>query len=65
MSAKHKRPFYVFAAVALLCTMVLVSGVRGSRADDGHSPLVAGPRVLDSAPTLVPRESEAKKKKSA
>ena len=54
MTAKHKRPFYVFAAVALLCCMVLVAGVRGSRADDGRGPLQAGPPVSDAAPTLTP-----------
>ncbi len=41
MSAKHKRPFFVFAAVAAVCCMVLVTGIRGSRADDGHVPVVA------------------------
>ena len=52
MSAKHKRPFYVFAAVAAICSMVLVTGIRGSKADDGRAPVFAGscgdqPRVTD------------------
>lgn len=54
MTAKSKRPFYVFAAVAFLCCMVMVAGVRGSRADDGRSPLLAGPEILERAPTLIP-----------
>ena len=31
MSAKHKRPFYVFAAVAAVCCLVLVTGMRGEQ----------------------------------
>ena len=58
MTAKSKRPFYVFAAVAFLCCMVMVAGVRGSRADDGRSPLLAGPQILDRAPTLIPSTDE-------
>lgn len=38
MSAKHKRPFYVFAGVAAICGLVLVTGIRGSKADDGGPP---------------------------
>ena len=30
MSAKHKRPFYVFAVVAAMCSLVLVTGIRTS-----------------------------------
>jgi hypothetical protein len=54
VSAKHKRPFYVFAAVAAVCCMVLVTGVRGSKADDGQSPVIAGSQVTDPGHTLTP-----------
>jgi hypothetical protein len=29
VSANHKRPFYVFAVVAAICSLVLVTGLRG------------------------------------
>lgn len=37
MSAKHRRPFAVFAAVAVICGMVLITGVR-SKAEDARAP---------------------------
>lgn len=61
MSAKHKRPFYVFAAVAVVCSMVLVTGVRGSRAEDGRAPVLAGSAVTSPGSLIapVPTGSEA------
>lgn len=41
MSAKHKRPFAVFAAVAMICGMVLFTGVH-SKAEDSRSENLAG-----------------------
>jgi len=38
VSAKHKRPFYVFAAVAAICCMVLVTGMRTSKAEAPPGP---------------------------
>ena len=35
MSAKHKRPFYVFAAVAAVCCLVLVTGYSGADPSPG------------------------------
>ena len=35
MSAKHKRPFYVFAAVAAICCVVLVTGIREAGSSSG------------------------------
>ncbi len=58
MSAKHKRPFYVFAAVAAVCCMVLVTGIRGSRADDGGGPVVADSQLTKSG-ALIERSPGA------
>ena len=58
MSAKHKRPFYVFAAVAAVCCMVLVTGIRGSKADDGGNPVVAGSQLTESG-ALIERSPGA------
>jgi hypothetical protein len=55
VSAKHKRPFFVFAAVAAVCCMVLVTGIRGSKADDGRIPVVAdGSSVSDAGAPIAP-----------
>lgn len=51
MSAKHKRPFAVFAAVAMICGMVLFTGVR-SKAEDGSERYSASPPT--AADTLTP-----------
>ena len=58
MSAKHKRPFYVFAAVAAVCCMVLVTGIRGSKADDGGGPVVGGSLLTESG-ALIERSPGA------
>ncbi len=54
MSAKHKRPFYIFAAVAAICCMVLVTGIRGSKAEDSRAPVFAGSQVTDAGTTISP-----------
>lgn len=50
MSAKHMRPFYVFAAVAAICSMVLVTGLRGDAGERrapaaGDAPIVGGETI--------------------
>jgi hypothetical protein len=58
VSAKHKRPFFVFAAVAAICCMVLVTGVR-SKADGSGSPeYVVAPPIATAAPP-IPAEPKA------
>lgn len=53
MSTKHKRPFVVFAAVAAICCMVLVTGVR-SKADGSHTPDVFSATVETAGPPISP-----------
>lgn len=53
MSAKHKRPFYVFAAVAAICCMVLVTGIHGNRTDDGNTPVVADSPLTESGALIA------------
>jgi hypothetical protein len=48
VSAKHKRPFYIFAAVAAVCCMVLVTS-WGSKAQYGRSHVTASPPVAQGA----------------
>ena len=54
MSAKHKRPFYIFAAVAAICSMVLVTGIRGSKAEDSRAPVFAGSQVTGAGIPISP-----------
>ena len=51
MSAKSKRPFYVFAVVAAICALVLVTGIRTSKAGppSGEPTVSAGSTMFDSA----------------
>ena len=49
MSARHKRPFYVFAVVAAICSLVLVTGMRGKAASP-PAPEIAGPGMTTGAP---------------
>jgi hypothetical protein len=57
VSAKHKRPFYIFAAVAVICGMVLFTGIR-SKAEDSHAPVLAGSQVADGGTTISPLTDE-------
>jgi hypothetical protein len=52
LSAKHKRPFAVFAAVAIICAMVLITGVRSK----AEAPLVpdAGSNRVSTSGTIAP-----------
>jgi hypothetical protein len=52
LSAKHKRPFAVFAAVAIMCAMVVITGVR-SKADVPPVPEADSNRVSTSG-TIEP-----------
>jgi hypothetical protein len=54
VSAKHKRPFAVFAAVAVICGMVLVTGVSRSKAEPPHGPDYFSATVTDGGPPLAP-----------
>ena len=54
MSAKHKRPFYVFAAVAAICCLVLVIGMRPDKANS-----VREPGTVSSAAPGAPGAVEA------
>lgn len=58
MSANGKRPFYVFAAVAAICSMVLVGGMRGSKAEPADPHHTASPPVVGAGAPLSP-SSEA------
>jgi hypothetical protein len=51
VSARHKRPFAVFAAVALICGIVLITGVRSKAEPPGP---VAGSLRVSTSGTLSP-----------
>ena len=53
MSAKQKRPFFIFAAVAAVCCMVLVTGVRSKANDSQEPPYYAAPSSTNGS-TIKP-----------
>jgi hypothetical protein len=55
VSAKHRRPFYVFAVVAAICSLVLVTGIRSSRADPTPGNVTVAPDT-SGAPFEVQRD---------
>jgi hypothetical protein len=52
VSAKHRRPFFVFAAVALICSMVLITGL--SKAEDSRAPRHDSGNIAAPGGTISP-----------